>query len=347
MQLAEAQERFHPEVTFLNTATYGLAPDTATEAVLVAEHERASGRMDAAAFDGPVARSRNAFARLVGVAPERVAIGSQTSQFVGLVAASLPAGSTVLVADDDFASLLFPFAVRAERDELTLRSVPLATLVGAIDDSVDLVAVSAVQSADGVVTSIDQLDRAARAAGVRTLVDATQAAGWLPIDADHADYLVASGYKWLLGPRGTCFLAGREAALERLMPAAAGWYAGDDPWTSIYSLPLRLAPDARRFDLSPAWASWAGQAPALELLADVGVEFIRDHNVALANRFRSGLGLDESDSAIVSLDVSDEASSRLRRAGIVTAARAGRLRASFHLYNTAADVDLAVDALVG
>ncbi|MGH9119105.1 MAG: aminotransferase class V-fold PLP-dependent enzyme [Acidimicrobiales bacterium] len=301
--LAEAQDRFHPRVTFLNTATHGLAPDSATEAVLAAEEERARGHMDAAAFDRPVARSRDAFARVVGVPANRVAVGSQTAQFVGLVASSLPAGATVLVADDDFASLLFPFAVRAERGELTMSSVPLGELIDTIDDLVDLVAVSIVQPADGSVTSLDDLDRAAQASGALTLVDATQAAGWLPI--------------------------------------------GVDPWTSIYSLPLRLAGDARRLDVSPAWASWAGQAPALELLATVGVDTILEHNLALANRFRRGLGLNGSDSAIVSIDVADEASARLQRAGVVTAIRAGRLRASFHLYNTAADVDRVLDVLVG
>jgi len=290
--LADAQRRFHPDVTFLNTATYGPPPDAATDAVPATERERAAGRMDAAAFDRPVRRSRDAFARLVGIDPTQVAIGSQASQFVGLVASGLPTGATVVVADDDFASLLFPFAVRAERD-ITMRSVPLAGLIDAIDDSVDLVAVSVVQSADGVVTPLGDLDEAATANGALTLVDATQAAGWLPIDAERADYLVASGYKWLLGPRGTCFLAGRESALERVTPAAAGWYAGEDPWTSIYGLPLRLAGDARRFDVSPAWASWAGQAPALDLIAAVGVDVIHDHDVAMANRFRRGLGLAE------------------------------------------------------
>ncbi|MDI5942833.1 aminotransferase, partial [Micromonospora sp. DH15] len=38
---------------------------------------------------------------------------------------------------------------------------------------------------------------------------------------------------------------------------------------------------------------------------------------------------------------------KLERAGIRAAVRAGRVRASFHLYTTDADVDLALDALTG
>jgi cysteine sulfinate desulfinase/cysteine desulfurase-like protein len=66
--------------------------------------------------------------------------------------------------------------------------------------------------------------------------------------------------------------------------------------------------------------------------------------VRLANRFRAGLGLEPGDSAIVSADVSG-ADAALARAGILAAARDGRLRVSFHVYNTDADVDAALEAL--
>ncbi|MGH9243285.1 MAG: aminotransferase class V-fold PLP-dependent enzyme [Acidimicrobiales bacterium] len=346
LSLADAQRHFRPQTTYLDTATYGLAPVEATEAVLAAERDRAHGRMDAKGFDDAISTSRAAFARLVGVPVGRVAVGSQASQFVGLVAASVFDGATVLVADGDFSSVLFPLAVQHERG-VQLRSVPLEGLIDAIEPDVDLVAVSVVQSADGRVTDIAELGRVAVAHGVTTLVDATQAAGWLPLDATRIDYLVASGYKWLLAPKGTCFLTVPADRSYRVRPAAPGMYAGADVWSSIYGLPLRLAGDARRFDLSPAWASWAGQAPAFELVEAVGVEAIHAHDVGLANRFRDGLELPPGDSAIVSIAVDDDGVRRLAAAGVVTAVRAGRIRCAFHLYNTAEDVDRALAALTG
>jgi selenocysteine lyase/cysteine desulfurase len=131
---------------------------------------------------------------------------------------------------------------------------------------------------------------------------------------------------------------------ERLVPHQAGWYAAADPLVDQFGPPLRLADTARRFDTSPAWFSWVGTEPSLRVINEIGVETIHEHDLALANRFRAGLGLPESDSAIVSADVPD-ATDRLARAGIMAAARAGRLRASFHLYNTEADVDAALEAL--
>ena len=129
-----------------------------------------------------------------------------------------------------------------------------------------------------------------------------------------------------------------------LRPLYAGWYSGDDPWTSIYGPPLRLASDARRLDISPAWLAWAGTLPALELLADVGIAAIHEHDVGLANALRARLGLPPGDSAIVTVAV-EGGLERLRAAGIRASVRAGAVRLSFHLHNTDADVDAVARAL--
>ncbi|GAA4953173.1 aminotransferase class V-fold PLP-dependent enzyme [Streptomonospora halophila] len=329
---------------FLNTGTYGLPPLAAHEEVLRAERDRAAGRLDLSVLDEAVSASRSAFAELMGLTPERVAVGSQASQFVGLAAASLPDGAEVVAVEGDFSSLLFPLLAQRERG-VSVRLVPLADLAAAVRPTTDLVAVSAVQSADGAVAPLEDVLAAAAANGARTLVDATQAAGWLPLPADRIDLLVSCGYKWLLAPRGTCFLAGTPEALADLPPLAAGWYAGAEVWDSVYGGPLRLAADARRLDVSPVWTSWVGQAPALEFIADVGVEAVHRHNLALAARFRSGLGLERGDSAIVSLALPPGSAERLARAGVITSERAGRVRFCFHLSTTPADVDKAVEAV--
>ena len=105
-----------------------------------------------------------------------------------------------------------------------------------------------------------------------------------------------------------------------------------------YGPPLRLASDARRLDVSPAWFSWVGSAPALELLLDIGIEAIRDHDLRLANMFRERLGLEPGDSAIVSAEL-PEAEERLRGTPVLASARAGMLRTSWHVYNTEDDVE--------
>src|SRR5207244_4048707 len=176
------------------------------------------------------------------------------------------------------------------------------------------------------------------------VVDATQATGWLPFDGSLADVVVCGAYKWLMGPRGSAMAYLAPSVQERLTPYAAGWYAGEDVHGSYYGPPLRLATSARRFDISPSWFSYVGTAPALELVEELGVAAIGEYNVGLANRFLTGLGRPPGRSTIVTVDVPG-AQERLASAGVRAAVRAGQVRASFHIYSTEADVDLALNAL--
>ena len=346
MEVADAQRLFSPEGTYLNTASYGLPPRPAWEAVDSAQDEWRHGRTGFDGWDESVGRSRAAWARLHGVDVADVAIGPQVSPFVGIVAASLEPGARVLVAREEFTSLLFPLLAQEGRG-VRVREVPLDRIADAVTARTDLVAVSAVQSADGRLADLDAIAAAAAHHGATTLVDATQACGWLPLDAARFDHVVCAGYKWLLAPRGTAFLHARAEARERLSPHLAGWYAADPPMANLYGPPLRLADSAKALDISPAWMSWVGQAPALELLEDVGIEAVHAHDTALAARFRSGLGLEPGASAIVSLDLPVEAADRLAAARVRCAGRGGLTRFSFHLANTEADVDRALDVLAG
>ncbi len=341
MEHFDAGQWFDPVPGYLNTAAVGLPPRATLTELDRRIAEWREGRCDPPSFDADVARARAAYGRIVGVDAGRVGVIGPASVGAGMVAASLPDGATVVCADEDFTSVLFPFLADGR---LSVRTVPLDRLVDSVDAGVDLVAVSAVQSADGRVIDLTALAEVAAGAGARTFLDMTQSAGWLPIDASRFDVTVCHSYKWLCCPRGVGFLTVSDAALEWLRPVNAGWYAGDNPWTSIYGPPLRLAADARRFDTSPDWFSVAGAAPALELIAQLGVGTINRHNVDLTNLFRARLGLVPSNSAIVSIGTDRAAA--LTEAGIVTAARAGKVRISFHLYNTERDVDAAAACLL-
>jgi selenocysteine lyase/cysteine desulfurase len=345
LTISEAREQWSPSGVYLNTASYGLPPRTGFDALQEALADWRGGRTSWEHWGHSSEGARAAFAALVGVAPERVAIGATASEFVGLAAASLPDGARVLVPDVEFTSTLFPFLVQ-ERRGITVQTVPPARLAEAIDARTDLVAFSAVQMSTGEVADLDAIAAAAAHHGATTVVDATQACGWLPIAAGRFGAVVCSAYKWLMSPRGTAFMVVGEELQEAIVPHSAGWYAGEDVHASYFGPPLRLASDARRFDTSPAWFSWVGTQPAIELVNRIGVDAVYAHDVGLANRFRAGLGLAPSDSAIVCVELPDGAE-RMQRAGIQAAMRGGRLRISAHLYNVEADIDAALDAIAG
>lgn len=337
------RQYFDVEPGFLNTASIGVPPRvTIKELDLILDAWR-RGRLGAHDFDQYVERARKAWARLAMVNPDNVAIGATVSGLIGTVASSLPDSARVLVAAGDFTSVTFPFLAQEYRGVKTIEA-PLERLVDAIDESITLVAVSSVQSSDGRNVDINELAKRARAHGTKLLIDTTQSCGWLPLDCSQFDYTTCAAYKWLLSPRGVAFLSVRPELLQDLVPNNAGWYAGDDIWESLYGSPLRLAKKARRLDTSPAWFSWVGAASALEFLCGLDMNQIRDHDIRLANLLLTELRLPEQNSAIISLDIPD-AEHRLKDAGVRSSTRAGRVRASFHLYNDEADVALALNAL--
>jgi selenocysteine lyase/cysteine desulfurase len=343
LTIDEARRLWQPDRPYLNTATFGLPPTPAFDALEQALSDWRHGRTSWEHWCDATDRSRELFGKLVGVPAERVATGASLSYLVGLLASGIRDGASVLVPETDFTSLTWPFLVQQKRIEV--RSAPLEMLADAIDSETDVVAFSAVQSADGSVADLDGIAAAAAAHGTFTVVDASQAASWLPVDGSRFDAVACAAYKWLMSPRGTAFLALSDRALDQTPPTAANWFAADDRFGSYYYDDVRLAKDARRLDLSPAWFSWVGTEPALQVLCDIGVEAIHGHDVGLANRFRAGLGLPPGNSAIVSTNLPG-AEERLGRAGILAAVRGGALRASFHVYNTENDVDTALSALL-
>ncbi len=338
---------FAPKTTYLNTASTGLLPARTVDALRVAVESAAAGRPTDMFAD--VEATRAAFARLTGVPDRRVAAGASVAVYTGLIAASLPAGAEVLTVEGDFSSVLNPFHVRGD---LKVRAVPLERVAESVRSGTALVAVSAAQSADGRVADLDAIREAARAHGARTYVDASQAAGWLALDADAYDFVSAVAFKWLLCPRGVAFLVVPED-LGGLTPVFAGWVAGEKPWDSCYGPVEELAHSARRFDESPALFSYAGARRSLELVEELGIRNVQEHDLALAERFVAGLGrlghapVPAPGSPIVSVPGLGHRQPELSRAGVEVSDRAGNLRAAFHLYNTPADVDRLLDVLEG
>ncbi|WP_394435101.1 aminotransferase class V-fold PLP-dependent enzyme [Streptomyces sp. SGAir0957] len=344
LDLVRAQ--YHPDSTYLNTAAFGVLPARAADAVRIAVDTMAAGRpLDALFAD--VEEARASFGRIVGAPVGRVAAGASVAVYGGLVAASLPPGAEVLTAESDFSSTVNPFHVRGD---LKVRVVPLDEIAESVGPDTALVAVSAVQSADGRVADLAALREATRAHGARLYIDASQAAGWLPPQELDADYLSAVAYKWLGCPRGTAFFVGPEDP-DELRPVFGGYVSGEIPMDSCYGPVTEPARSGRRFDVAPSLLSYTAARQSLALVEEVGTDAVRAHDLALADRFRAGLAdlghapVPSPGSPIVAVPQLGAKQAQLRADGFEVANRAGNLRAAFHLYNTTEDVDLLLAAL--
>src|ERR1700754_4463310 len=136
---------WEPEPGWLNTASYGLPPRPAWEALQAALSDWRVGATSWEPWDESTTRARASFARLVGADAADVFVGSTVSAALAPIAAALPDGSKVLTDDVEFTSNVFPWQVHADRG-VSVVGVPGSELVGAIRPGIDVVAVSAVQS---------------------------------------------------------------------------------------------------------------------------------------------------------------------------------------------------------
>lgn len=348
---------------YLNTATYGPGPEPVRAAVQEAVQAWSEGRGDWLEWETSGERCRELFGRLIGAPASEVALVPAVSVAAGLVAEQLPhrPGANLVVGASEFRSNLFPWWLQ-ERRGFQVRRVPyrrgrlpLEGLLEAVDRETVLVAVSWVQSATGYRLPLEPLIEACRRVGARLFVDGTQGVGALSLPLEGIDYLAVAGYKWLLAPRGSGYLYAPRARLQELAPLFAGWKSPADPYADYYGPPLELADRASRFDVSLAWPVWPGAEVALRLLLDLGLERIEARDLALAERFREGLGRvgleplfpPEESSQIVSLAVPDAEAARraLQEERVVGAVRGGLLRLSFHFFNDGEDVERALAAL--
>jgi cysteine desulfurase/selenocysteine lyase len=228
-----------------------------------------------------------------------------------------------------------------------------------ISDRTRLVSVSQVSYKNGCrMRFLPDLARAAHRVGALLCVDATQALGRVPADIADADFMVASGYKWLCGIHGSGVIYVRPALLANFQPGSLGWYSVDDAFTPDRFNSYSLKPGAARLQPGmPNFPAMFTLNQAIRYLNQIGIGNIESSLRPLMRRLYQGLselGLSiltppEEDlwSGIVSFATTEAETigSLLSEKGIVTWYGDGRVRASIHLYNDGEDIELFLDAL--
>lgn len=348
---------------YLNSASMGVGCDEAGAALREAAVAWVQGRFDYTASEAAGEACRAMFARLIGAAPQDIAIIPTASAVAGQIAAHVlrtRSAGTILVGAEEYTSNLFPwrmleqagFDVRliAHRDG----GVHAPDVAAAADGRTRLIAVSAVQSATGFRADLAALRRIADASDALLYVDAAQMAGVLAIEADRyrIDALAAPAQKFLLGTRGMGYAYLAPWLREAMLPVAPGWKAALAPMASFYGPAMELSPTASRFDQSLAWFNVLADVQSLGLLDQLGFASVFARNEMLAAHLRGALRsacvpfLDhppEHASAIVSVEPRDSSAvERLRAVGVAFSVRGGRVRLSVHLYNTKEQLDRVV-----
>lgn len=341
-------------LAYLDTPSQGVPTRAGADALARAVEAWRAGRADYDDWEADADAARVAVAALLGVPAADVALVTTVGVPAALLALAAEEGA-VVVPEPEYRSNLYPWL--AHRDARLVEGDPLTdAIVAAIDDDVALVAVSSVQAVDGRAVDLGRVVEAAHARGALVFVDATQGLGAVGRDlaASGADVIVAAGYKFLLGGRGSGYAYVRPELQGRLEPLAPGPRAAADG--GAYGPPYRLRDGAARFDQSIAWHAWPPARAGVELLAAVGADELQRHATGLVARVRAGLaerGLAdrlapaEAPTPIVSVrcDDPDAVVSALAAGGVRAAARGGAIRAGFHLFNDDEHADRLVAGL--
>jgi selenocysteine lyase/cysteine desulfurase len=282
-------------------------------------------------------------------------------------------GSRVLLLEDDHSSPVLEWMTRAEAEQFVAEVVKrpadgdwTTALLNAIARPgvapVSLASISSVHWSDGGALDLDRVGTALKACGAALLVDATQAAGVIPLDVRtlDPDFLVFPTYKWVLGPYGRAFLYIAKRHQDGTPIEQTGFgRRGVNSEQITYLADTSFVAGARRFDMGERdhFISIEMASIGMEMVADWGAEAIRERLAWLTDRLADGLGNlgiavpDRRVRAphILSLSfprgMPEGFVARLAQENVHVAARIGRMRVSPHVYNDEEDVDRFVTIL--
>lgn len=200
---------------YLNTGTSGPPPQSVIDAMRTTDDELYGPLY----LEGPALlyrqkssydRAREAAAKLIGCAPDDVALTQNTTHGMNLGSHALEwqEGDEVISATTEHPGCLVPLHILQRRYGVKLNLItPPTTLEkveAALTSRTRLISLSHVDWTTGEVLPLAEISTLARERGVVTLVDGAQSVGNITVDAPAtgADMYAFTGHKWLLGPEG-------------------------------------------------------------------------------------------------------------------------------------------------
>ena len=350
---------------YFNTGASGPAPRNVVEATsdFLEHHEYVAPVEEGAypaAFD-TFDRTRERVASFVGAYPDGVALTESTADGIARVAAAIDwsPGDVVVRTDLEHSAGVVPWwNLREQGVEVRVLDTEAGRIdLDALGDAVAdarLLCCNSITWNYGTRLPIAEIVEIAHEHDTLVLVDGVQSPGQVPVDvgAWGADFVAGAGHKWLLGPWGAGFLHVGEVA-ERLTPGVASYRSVAD--ATAEESALDLAAGARRFEVgTTSPAPYRGLIEAMDTIEAIGYGTITDRIERLTDRLKAGLGdrlLSPRDyeSGLVTFTAEDPEGlvDRLADEGVHIRSLPDpeAVRASVHVFNTAADVDALLDAL--
>ncbi len=322
-------------------------------------------------FFGDAEKARNLFASLVVGDADGVAIIPAVSYGISVAAANIPvrAGENILILEGQFPSNVHTWRELAKKKDANVVIVPrpadldwTASILEHLDDSVAVAAIPNCHWTDGSLVDLVRVGERAREVGAALVVDGIQSIGAQPFDVAEVrpDFLVASTYKWMLGPYSLGFMWVDEHWREGT-PLEHNWItrSGSEDFSRLVDYRDDFAPGARRYDVGERsnFVLLPMAIAALEQILDWGVENVSETTGRLTDliekeanqRGIEAVPADRRSPHMIGLrlgpEAPDDLAARLASENVFVSVRGDSVRVSPHVYNNESDVRSLFDAL--
>jgi len=288
-----------------------------------------------------------------------IALLKNTSEGLSIIAKGIQwrTGDNIVISNEEFPSNFIVWdALRAQGVELRIANIsrsdnPEQAIIELMDANTRLLSISAVQYASGLRMNLELLGKACKSYHALYCIDAIQQIGALQFDvqAMDADFVIADGHKWMLGPEGLALFYCKQSSMEELELQQYGWHMVDDLSDFNNMQNWQAAGNARRFECgSPNTLAIHALQASIRLLLEHGMLEIEKavlSNVQILIKMFSQLPgvniLSPTDisrhGGIFTFSKKDVDSQQLYqylvKKGVVCAPRGGGIRFSPHYYN--------------
>jgi kynureninase len=169
-------------------------------------------------------------------------------------------------------------------------TIPTQRIVDAIGEQTAVVVLSHAYYQSGALIDVAAIVARARAQGALVVLDTYQTTGVVPYNVRDlgVDIVVGGSHKWLCGGPGCGFIyvaPERAAAFE---PAVTGWFGHVEPF-AFEATPIRYAGGAMQWATgTPTIPGYLAAQAGHDLIREVGVPAIREHNIRLTTKIANG-----------------------------------------------------------
>jgi selenocysteine lyase/cysteine desulfurase len=375
MRIENARDLFEipKDITYLNCANMAPQLKAVSEVGLDAVRAKESPwKLTPPAWFSGAETLRGLAARLFDIEADGIALVPAVSYGIAVAAQNLPVSptQTIVVLDQEFPSNVYAWRELARKSGCHIKTVRRSgnaswteALEEAIDESTAIIATPQCHWTDGSRVDLGRIGGRARKFGAALVIDASQSLGACPLDLDtvQPDFLVAVGYKWLLGPYGLGYLYVAPKWRKSGTPLEQSWLtrAGSEDFARLVDYKDEYRPGARRFDMGefPQFVLVPMATAALRQIIAWGVNDIHETISALTSKIAeyaqsegyTVLPPDQRCGHMIGIrhpeGIPSKLAGLLREARVFVSIRGDSIRIAPHLYNDGADVDRLFEVL--